>query len=464
LRDKASGELAPVAARKRVEVPGAREAVAVSRTIVREVVANKRSILTSDAQSDDRFGGQLSIVNLSIRSLMCAPLLAAGEILGLIQVDTQTGVQAFTEADLQLLTGISAQAAIAVKNAQLYEAVETETAKRTSLQRYFSPNMVEMLMSGDLSSDLGGNAYRGTVFFSDIIGFTAMSESMPPHGVVANLNRYFTIMQKIIYDNGGNVDKFGGDAIMAFWSVPRAGAGDERLAVLTGVEMQARLWPFNLALRAEGCRSIHMGIGLNTGEFVAGNIGSEDKIEFTLIGDNVNLAARIESLAGRSHVFISESTWAPIQKEVCAIRLPPVTVKGKRDPVNALSIRAVRRRGADDWAAAIPCALATPGKEELGEGIIHGISRVGGESSILLQTETELPVGLSLSVRLLMAEYHEPLQMEATVSSSTAVHVSEKTTFFKTVLTDLRGEPGKKFLAPGSCLTTQYAWEEIHRE
>ena len=108
-----------------------------------------------------------------------------------------------------------------------------------------------------------------------------------------------------------------------------------------------KLWPFNLQLCAEGQQPVHMGIGLNSGEFIAGNIGSEDKIEFTLIGDTVNLTARIEHLAGRYQVLVSEATWAPIQDLVCAVRLPPVMVKGKSHPVILYSIRAIhdRRQG-----------------------------------------------------------------------------------------------------------------------
>ena len=104
-----------------------------------EVALHKRSILSRDALDDSRFNQNMSVVDLSIRSMMCTPLLINGEILGLMQVDTCTTPRGFTAEDLQVLTGISAQAAIAVKNLQLYEAIEAETARRISLQRYFSP-------------------------------------------------------------------------------------------------------------------------------------------------------------------------------------------------------------------------------------------------------------------------------------------------------------------------------------
>ena len=312
------------------------------------------------------------MVDLSIRSMMCAPLLASDEILGLIQVDTCTIPHGFTAEDLQILTGISAQAAVAVKNLQLYEAIEAETARRISLQRYFSPGLVDMLMSGDVTAALGGDAYQGTILMADIIGFTAMSEKMPPTQVVAKLNRYFTIMQKVVYDHGGNVDKFDGDGLMAFWGVPRPGEQDASNAVLTAIRMQEKLWPFNLHLGAEGQQPVHMGIGLNSGEFVAGNIGSEDKIEFTLIGDTVNLAARIERLAGRYQVLVSEATWLPIKELVCAVRLPPVVVKGKSQPVTLYAIRAIYDRSQGRCALALPCRVLDAQGTGIGQGILTG--------------------------------------------------------------------------------------------
>lgn len=217
LRESQSQKLIPVGVKQRHGEQDPHEELAISQSIIQEVLTHKRSILSVDAMDDDRFSQQASVINLSIRSMMCAPLLVGEELLGLIQVETNDGQMQFMPQDLQVLTGLSSQAAIAVKNAQLYEAIEAETAKRTSLQRYFSPKLVDMLMSGDVTTALGGNTYEGTILFADIIGFTTMSEAMSPAEVLAKLNRYLTIIQKLIYENDGNVDKVNGDGIMAFW-------------------------------------------------------------------------------------------------------------------------------------------------------------------------------------------------------------------------------------------------------
>ncbi len=463
LRDKEQGTLVPVVAKKRQDSPGQREEVAISHTIVNEVIAHKRSVLSFDALDDERFHRQASIINLAIRSMMCAPLLVGAEILGLIQVDTSTGLSSFTPEDLHVLTGISAQAAIAIKNMQLYEALEVETARRTSLARYFSPRLVELLMAGDLPTALGGNAYQGIVLFADIIGFTAMSEAMPPAQVMARLNRYFKVMQKLIYDHGGNVDKVSGDGLMAFWGVPDTAGHDVHDAVLTALRMQGHLWVFNLALTAENQPPIHMGIGLNSGEFVAGNIGSEDKIEFTVIGDTVNLAARIEGLAGRTQVLVSEATWSLIKSVACAVQLPPVRLKGKSRPETIYSVRAIQDPTDGRYVLAMPCQLLDATTRPVGQGVITSTTGVGKDLQLVLRTDTPLPLDGRLHLRLAMAEYHKSLTFSATVIASTQVSHTGTPAYTKGVLTDLDDEAAMAFFMPGCCLVTNHSWNELRR-
>ena len=457
LRDKGSDRLVPVVAKRRQGTAEPLEEVAISQSIVNEVALHKRSILSRDALDDSRFNHNMSVLDLSIRSMMCTPLLINGEILGLVQVDTCTTPRGFTAEDLQVLTGISAQAAIAVKNLQLYEAIEAETARRISLQRYFSPGLVDMLMSGEVTAALGGDAYQGTILLADIIGFTAMSEKMPPARVVAKLNRYFTIMQKVIYDHGGNVDKFNGDSLMAFWGVPRAGAHDESDAVLTAIRMQQKLWPFNLQLCTEGRQPVHMGIGLNSGEFIAGNIGSEDKIEFTLIGDTVNLTARIEHLAGRYQVLVSEATWLPMKDLVCAVRLPPVLVKGKSQPVILYSIRAIHDRRQGGCALALPCQVLDAQGTCIGHGILTGSSPSASGHRLVFNTDLPLASGDALTLQWVMPEYDEPLRLTTLVTSCTTIRHEGACSYSQALLTVTDGAAAT-FLTPGSCLTATQTW------
>ncbi|MEE9149995.1 MAG: adenylate/guanylate cyclase domain-containing protein [Candidatus Tectomicrobia bacterium] len=464
LRQRDGETLVPVVARIRPGTEASGEEMAISRTMVQEVTAHKRSILSVDALDDNRFNQHMSVINLAIRSMMCAPLLVGDEMLGLIHVDTKTGGQYFSSEDLQILTGISAQAAIAVKNTQLYEMIEIEVAQRTSLQRYFSPKMVEMLMSGDVTTALGGNSYNGTVLFADIIGFTAMSETLSPVDVMTKLNRYFTIMQGLIYENGGNVDKFNGDGIMAFWGIPHAEEQDEFNAVLTTLQMQKHLWLFNLDLEAEWQQPIHMGVGLNSGEFVAGNVGSKDKIEFTLIGDNINLAARIENLAGRYQVLVAKSTWQHIRHLVFSVQLPEVIVKGKSRPITVYSIRGLLHPQSGCFTMALPCSLLDAEGHQVGRGIL-----IGGKFSntgLHLQFNTDEPLleGSMVVLQMAMTEYHEPVVLSAEVHRSVLAGTQEgMSTYTQAVLTNLQGEDAVAFLQAGSCLRTAYSWNELRR-
>jgi adenylate cyclase len=465
LRESHSQKLIPVGVKQRHGKQDPKEELAISQSIVQKVLNNKRSILSVDAMDDDRFSQKASIIHLSIRSMMCTPLLVGDEMLGLIQVETNNNQQQFMPEDLQVLTGLSTQVAIAVKNAQLNEEIEAETAKRTSLQRYFSPKFVDMLMSGDVTTSLGGDTYRGTVLFADIIGFTTMSEAMAPADVLAKLNRYLTIIQKLIYENDGNVDKVNGDGIMAFWGVPHNDASDEANAVYTALQMQRHLWSFNLDLQAEHQPPIHMGIGLNTGDFIAGNIGSVDKIEFTLIGDHVNLASRIEHLSGRNQVLISEATWQPIKHLVSAIQLPPLMVKGKSTPIVVYSIRGMESHDQKGYIMALPCHILDENGRHVGRGIITASTPLNNGLCLRLSTHMELERGAVLTLQVETVEYHRPLVCAVKVNSALMGAHGGGSSYTKAVLTLMQEHNGEmiEFLRPGSCVATNYTWNDLKR-
>ena len=456
-----SGALRPVAARTR---DAENAEIRVSRTILNRVQGERRSLLLTDAQSDQRFSDRMSIVDLELRSVMCAPLLTREAFLGLIQVDTTRAGEPFTQQDLEVLTGIGTQAAIAVRNAQLYAEIEVETGRRASLQRYFSPNLVEMLMRGEVKADLGGKRYRGTVFFCDIIGFTSMAERLPPETVVANLNRYFNVLQRLIYQNGGNVDKFGGDAILAFWSVPRREAGDEGRAVLTGVLMQAQLWPLNRTLSAEGQEPIRMGVGINHGEFIAGNVGRDDRIEFTLIPAEGNLAARLEECAGREQIFISDALHEEVKASVACIRLPSLMVKGKSVPRGVFSVRAAATGQAGEVASCIGFTLETEGGAPLGEGMLLGATGAAGARRLIANCTDRPAPQTRARLRLRVLEYHDALALEATVASATVTRPDGGASYTRVLFSDVRGDEALRLLSPGETLQTQLDWTRLRRE
>ena len=330
LSDKATGEMVPRLGRSRSSAQGVTGDFAISRTIINTVVEKKQSILSSDAQKDDRFAVQESIVKFSIRSLMCAPFICRDELLGIISVDTMSSRHAFNSEDLAMLTSIAGQVAIAIKNADLFTAVEKESQLRSTLSRYLSRDVVEGVIDGSIPLELGGEKKYGTVFFCDIVGFSVMAEKMSALEVVEKLNRYFSITTEIVTRNGGTLHKFGGDMIMAFWNVMLPDDNAQLHAIRASVEMQIVLWKFNGELIMEGQSPIFIGIGCNTGEFAGGNVGGEERMEYTVIGDNVNFAQRVESLASRWQVFAAESTWRPAAGSCSAIKLPVAQVRGTK--------------------------------------------------------------------------------------------------------------------------------------
>ncbi len=357
--DDGSGRLVPRAVRTR----DGREAdpVAVSSTLIQRVMERKESILSSDAQSD--FAAIESVVDLNIQSIVCVPLICQGEAVGVIHLHSTGRRGAFQEDDLHLLTSIGNQAAVRVKNAQLYERVEEETRVRRDFQRYVSPAIAEQIVNHQVTVELGGVRRRGTVLFADIVGFTALAESRDPEQVVAQLNQYFGLMVDVIFQYGGTVDKFGGDSIMAVWGAPIDIPDGEFAAMAAGVGMQNAVFRYNMHLLARAQAAIGMGMGINTGLFLAGNIGSDARMEYTIIGDSVNMAWRIQELAVSGQVLASDTTYSPAAGRVSAVKLPLTRVKGKDAPAQFYSIRGVaapNAAGEDSTLLTVPVSYDDP--------------------------------------------------------------------------------------------------------
>ncbi len=454
----------PIAARSRNNPKHNLNKLIISTTVLRTCTTTLTSVLSNNTSKDKRFNSAISIAKLAIKSLICSPLVINNELLGVIQIERTNSSYEFDKTDLQILTGISGQIAIAVKNISLANEIDKESTQRASLQRYFSPNMVEMLINGDINTELGGKSYNGTVFFSDIIGFTAMSEKMKVEDVVTCLNHYLTIMQNIIYKNMGNVDKFGGDAIMAFWSIPKHQKDDEFNAVLTGIQMQIELYSFNLELKHKDLDAIHMGIGINTGSFIAGNIGSEDKIEFTLIGDNVNLAARIEAQTCKTQVICSEETFKLVSSKVTSVKLPKAILKGKSDPLQTYSIRGIEISNGK-MLTNIPVRIITndnPLPDEL--FILTEVNNNTSGKEVTITADIELSIFDKIKLKCCLNEYHDCIEFTGEIIDATAKEAlyGEKYTEYR--LNNIQGDKFLEIMTPGFNYKTKLTWEQMPRE
>jgi adenylate cyclase len=325
---------------------GRTEQIALSSSILNEVIANKIAVLSSDASMDSRFSAAHSIIIQGIRSTMTVPLLHKGELLGIMHLDSLITANAFGEKDLQIFSSIAGQAAVAISNTLLAKKIEHEASTRAQFQRLLSPNLVEQVVQGKLQLEKGGKLSEVTLLFSDIRGFTSMSENTSAQEVVRMLNEYFEIMVDVIFAHQGTLDKFVGDEVIALFGAPVALPNAELCAIECALEMLKVLKDWNRLRVAEGLTEVHIGIGINTGEVVTGAIGSSRALQYTAIGDAVNTAARLCSNAKAGQLLVSEGTYAKVMDRVAAIRLPPLKVKGKEKELNVYNVIGMR---SSDW-------------------------------------------------------------------------------------------------------------------
>ena len=341
-----AGELVPTIARSRI---GDAEFQRVPRSIARKVVEERVAVLSHNAATDTRFQGK-SIMMQSVRSAMCSPLMAsADQVLGILYVDNLTSVGSFSDEDLQFIVAFSGLAAIGIKNSRYAEQIQREATVRSNFERYFAPNVALEIAQQQGAVKPGGEKRPITVLFSDIRGFTTMSESMGPDEIARLLSEYFTEMVDIIFEHGGTLDKFIGDAMMALWGAPIAHADDPDRALRAAIAMQEALARLNEGWAAQGRPTIGVGIGINYGEVFAGNIGSHRRLEYTVIGDSVNIAARLCSRAEAGEILVTEAFRGLVTDPHDFDWLPEMTLRGR---LHAVPVYRVRTDAADAAAPA----------------------------------------------------------------------------------------------------------------
>ena len=335
LEDEGSaGRLVPMVVKHRH--PGEGEGrITISKTIADRVMKDRVSILTSDAMVDPRFGAGDSIRFHGIRSAMCAPLWNKDQVIGIIHVDSPMLANCFNLNDLDLLTALANYAAVAVERARLNQKIVAEEKKRERLRRYLSPQVASRIIAASDTQgvELGAPEVREvSVLFADISGFTTMAERMSPSAVALLLNDYLSRMTDVIFRYEGTLDKFIGDAIMAVFGAPLDMPDHAARAIQAALEMQDRLTEWN-AERKEG-PAFRIRIGINSGNAVAGEIGSVNKREYTVLGDTVNTASRLESsVAKPGAVVIGANTLALVEGQFECRPLGAFSLKGKEQEV-----------------------------------------------------------------------------------------------------------------------------------
>lgn len=322
--------------------------IPISRTILKMVSQQQVALMTSNALEDARLLGGKSIAIHGIRSAMCVPLWNRNRVIGAVQVDSPIHIGRFTEEDLDLLTALANFSAVAIERAQLGEKIEEEKKIRDRMARYHSPAVVDEIVKGIVSAD--AQEIRSTevsILFADISGFTTISETKRPEEVADFLSHFFSCAVESIFAFGGTLDKFIGDAVMAFFGAPIPQDDHADRAVLAGLMLQRLVGDWNSEREKIGLPIVRVRVGINSGPAVVGNVGTEKRVDYTVLGSSVNIASRLESgVAKPGQVVVSQNTLDRVIGSFKTESLGEFALKGLQQKMPVFAVL-----GSEDMAA-----------------------------------------------------------------------------------------------------------------
>ncbi|MFP4101331.1 adenylate/guanylate cyclase domain-containing protein [Coleofasciculus sp.] len=303
-----------------------------SKRIANFVRKQGNGILTDDARIDTLFNDSVSILKQGIHAAMCVPLKPRDTVIGVLYVDNLSMTDLYSDEDLEFLTCLANQAAIAIENSRLYTQMEAEAVMRDKLERFF-PRTVSRKLREEGNLEIVDTEV--TALFADISNFTKMSSQMEPRQIIEMLNEYFQVMvEEIVFPYEGTLEKYIGDALLAVWGAPYRKPNDVDLAVQAAIDMQWAVRRLNQVWIQRKRRPIQIHIGLNTGNVAAGNIGSAKLIQYATIGDTTNVTSRICNLAKPNEILIAQSTLDKLNDRTIPVeKMPPMRVKGKSKPL-----------------------------------------------------------------------------------------------------------------------------------
>jgi len=306
----------------------------LSQAIIKQVTQGGVPLLVQDVRMDPRLASSKSIALGGMQSAMCAPLKGGDKLYGLLYVDNLVKRGMFSQEDLNIFSVIATQAGLAVDRVRGREEMAKQSQQRSALERFLSPGVAQKIAAEAADIQLRGETQALTVMFADIRGFTSMAEKMTPEETVEILNEFFNAMSDRIFAHEGTLDKFLGDGLMCLFGAPLSKGTDAINAVRTAVEMQQTLQMLNKDFE----KPLHMGIGINTGRAVVGYMGATRRMDYTAIGDVVNVASRLCAAATPNQVLVAAATQAEFGSELPTRKLAPVKVKGKAEPIEVFEV------------------------------------------------------------------------------------------------------------------------------
>jgi len=305
-----------------------------SRAIVQQTHARGRAMRFDDVRHDQRVQNAQSVMDVGIRCALAAPLVCDGEALGVLYVDSLVAAASFDDADLDMLVAFANQAGLALSWGRSRNALEQAAVVQSTLLRFFPPATAARLMKQQ-TTDFEPVEVEATVLFCDIAGYTELSSSLAPREVFDLLNAYFPPLAHAVLSNGGTLEKYIGDALMAVWGAPFPQEDAADRAVEAAVAMQFGLRQLNRERVQAGLAEIAVYIGIHSGPVAFGNVGTKEYVQYAAIGDATNVASRICGVAGRGEILISDTTYRSLTRPHRATTpLDPVQVKGKDEPLH----------------------------------------------------------------------------------------------------------------------------------
>ena len=327
LRDPKDGTVVPKVVQHKREPEKTAGELRLQQTILDKVLRERLSVLTSD------------LIAGKVHTSMSVPLWRKQEVIGMIQLESHHSSRAFTKPDLDLLTTICNQMAVVLEQANLMEKVRREELMRSRLERFHSPEIVDLIISGESEDEdamLSPKEKEVTILFVDIVNFTPLSERLSPKEVSQVLNQFFREMNDIIFAYRGTLDKYMGDAIMAIFGAPIEREDDADRAIHAALDMRRALIEMNKTMEPD--RIFDIRIGINSGRVVAGNLGSPKRMDYTVIGDVVNTASRLEKIAQPNQILIGEATYHAVKGSFHIEPVGKKTVKGKSRAVTVYEV------------------------------------------------------------------------------------------------------------------------------
>jgi adenylate cyclase len=305
------------------------DSVRISRTVLSRVLNGRQGVLIQ--QKGGEAQALRSLAEMEVQCTLCVPLWTMDSITGLISLDSTTPDKTFTSRDLDLLLAVAHQAALGIERDRMSRQVAAERHVRDYLSKYIDKQIVEQISArADTEDPLAAAERKLTILFSDIVSFTKISEPLQPTELAAFIREYLSSMTDIVFAHGGTIDKYIGDALMALFGAPVAIDNASECAVRTALAMKERIASFfapgqKIALRAR--------IGINTGVAVVGNLGSDRRMEYSALGDAVNVASRLQTFARPNEIVVDDKTYAETKHLFAYEQIGDIDVKNRAQPV-----------------------------------------------------------------------------------------------------------------------------------